>query len=429
MGVVELVMTRASYASCLLTGLILSFGLVAAGCGAAAHHSSRKAEPATEQRAASQSASPAARTSCRSGASSGEAASARQRPTLNAVQFVSASDGWVVGSDRVLHTGDAGRHWTDQLRTSPAQQLRAVDFTDAKHGWVVGATHLLATADGGAHWRSLPEPCPAVRAVHFVNTDDGFAVAGGAMPNPAEQPYTAGPQAGGVLLRTTDGGLHWRKVQTPPDVQTMCFTSNARGWLGASGNVYGTVNSGQSWTLAVRGPGKPGGPPDSHAIADVECAGSNAAWAELTGPGAGLGHVPQIGYHAFGSSWRPIFAQQYFPHPGARVKAEAPSVYPGPFSAVSGEQAVFFGWCPPCTSPANSSLPGPASMTVALRGGAILQHGSSVANLGQATSAAFMTTSEGWVVGIRQGTGHVSMIMHTADGGRTWQAQYTMGSG
>jgi len=68
-------------------------------------------------------------------------------------------------------------------------------------------------------------------------------------------------------------------------------------------------------------------------------------------------------------------------------------------------------------------------MAIALRGGAILQHGSSVAKLGQATSAAFMTTSDGWVVGIRQGTGHVSMIMHTANGGRTWQAQYTMGSG
>jgi photosystem II stability/assembly factor-like uncharacterized protein len=68
-------------------------------------------------------------------------------------------------------------------------------------------------------------------------------------------------------------------------------------------------------------------------------------------------------------------------------------------------------------------------MAIASRGGAVWQHGSSIANLGQATSAAFRTTSDGWVVGLRQGTGGVSMIMHTADGGRTWHAQYTMGSG
>ena len=429
MGVVELVMTRASSASCLLTGLILSFGLVAAGCGSAARTPARNTEPASQQRAVSASASPSATASCRSGATSGEAASAGRRPTLNAVQFVSASDGWVVGSDRVLRTADAGRHWTLQLHTSPAEHLGAVDFTDAMHGWVVGATQLLATADGGAHWRSMPEPCPAIRAVHFVNSEDGFAVAGGAMPNLAQQPYTAGPASGGVLLRTTDGGMHWRKLPTPPDVQTVCFENSSRGWLGASGNVYGTVNAGLRWKLAVHGPGTPGGPPDSHAVANVQCAGSGAAWAELTGPGAGLGHVPQIGYHTFGRSWRPIFAEQYFPHPGARVTAEAPSVYPGPFSAVSGKKAVFFGWCPPCASPANPQLPGPAPMAIALNGGAVLQHGSSIAKLGQATSAAFLTASNGWVVGLGPGTGRASMIMHTADGGRTWQAQYTMGSG
>ena len=176
----------------------------------------------------------------------------------------------------------------------------------------------------------------------------------------------------------------------------------------------------------MRGPGTPGGPPDSHAIAEVECAGSGAAWAELTGPGAGLGHVPQIGYHTFGRSWRPIFAEQYFEHPGARVRTEAPSVYPGPFSAISRDQAIFLGSCPPCAAPASPPLPGPAPMAIALRGGAVLMRSTSVAQLGEATGAAFLTTSDGWVVGTRQGAGPVSLIMHTGDGGRTWQAQYAL---
>jgi photosystem II stability/assembly factor-like uncharacterized protein len=341
------------------------------------------------------------------------------------VQFVSASDGWVVGSDRILHTADGGQHWTVQFRANPEARLRAIDFADAKHGWVVGAKQMLATADGGAHWRSLPEPCPAVRAVHFVNSLDGFAVAGGLMPNPAQAPYAAGPQSGGLLLRTTDGGLHWSRLPAPPDVQTVCFTNLARGWLGAGGSIYGTVNSGHTWTLAVHGPNAHG----SHALAEVECAGSGAAWAELNGPGAGLGHVPQIGYHTYGRSWRPIFAEQYFPHPGARVRAEAPSVYPGPFSAISQSEAAFIGWCPACAGPASPRLPGPAPLAIALEGGGRLVHRGGIADLAEATGAAFLTARDGWVVGIRQDHKQTSVIMHTTDGGRTWQAQYPAGSG
>jgi photosystem II stability/assembly factor-like uncharacterized protein len=428
MGVVQLVMTRASAAPCLLAGLFVSIGLVAAGCGTAAYGPARKTQPASQERAVGQSASPSARASCRSGASAGEAAGAGRQPTLNAVQFVSASDGWVVGSDRILHTTDGGQHWTVQFRTSRAAGLGTVDFTDARHGWVTGATELLATADAGAHWRVLPEPCPPVRTVHFVNSLDGFAVADGAMLNPAA-PYAEGPQFGGVLLRTTDGGLHWRRLPAPPDVQTACFSNLARGWLGASGNLYGTVNSGQSWALAVHGPGKPGGRPDSHSIAQVECTGSGAAWAELTGPGAGLGHVPQIGYHTLGRSWRPIFAEQYFPHPSVHVQAEAPSVYPGPFSAISPSQAAFIGSCPACTAPASPRLLGPAPLVIALDGGAKLVRRGRIANLMEATGAAFLSVDDGWVVGIRQGTARVSLIMHTADGGKTWQEQYSTSSG
>jgi hypothetical protein len=341
------------------------------------------------------------------------------------VQFASPSDGWVVGSDRIMHTADGGQHWTVQLRAGRAARLSSADFTDARHGWVVGATQLLATTDGGTHWRSLPEPCPAVRAVHFVNSLDGFAVAGGQMPNPAQPPYTAGPQSGGVLLHTTDGGRHWQRMPAPPGVQTVCFGNRSRGWLGARGNIYGTVDGGRTWALAITSRSSQG----HSGSADVQCAGSGSAWAEVSGPGAGLGHVPQMGYHTFGGSWRPIFAEQYFPHPGVRVRAESPSVYPGPFSAVSPDLAVFLGWCPPCAAPANPSLPGPVPMAAATRGGAVMLHGPSVAELGQATGAAFVTGNDGWVVGIGQGSHATSMIMHTADGGRTWQTQYSTVSG
>lgn len=405
----------------------LALTVAAAGCAAGA-----PASPASRQ--ASQPASPSPSQSCGTASSAARASApgaGGQQPGLKAVQFVSASAGWVVGSDRILHTTDGGRHWVTQYRTGPAAGLAALDFTDASHGWVVGASTVLATADGGAHWHALAEPCQPVRAVHFVSRTAGFAVAGGNLPS---ADLSGSPQADGVLLRTTDGGQRWQPLAAPADVQTVCFSDIRRGWLGAGGNIYGTVNGGRTWTLAVRGPGRPGGPPDSHAVAEVECAGSGAGWAELNGPGAALSHMPQIGYHTSGRTWRPIFAEQYTASPSlrARVRAESPGVYPGPFSAISPDQAVFIGWCPPCSSSASPRLPGPAPMDIALHGGAVLLRRGRVGQLTQATGAAFITASDGWVVGVQTrypasgaGTGRtISLIMHTADGGRSWQVQY-----
>ncbi len=166
-------------------------------------------------------------------------------------------------------------------------------------------------------------------------------------------------------------------------------------------------------------------------MAEVECAGQGAAWAEVNGPGVGLGHMAQIGYHTCGTTWRPIFAEQYTASPGLRkrVPHPSPSSYPGPFSAISPSQAAYIGWCPPCTAPASPRLAGPAPLDIAVRGGAVLIQRGRIADLMQATGAAFLSVNDGWVVGISQGRRVTSRIMHTADGGRSWQQQYTLGSG
>src|SRR5258706_16170020 len=103
------------------------------------------------------------------------------------------------------YAGAAASNGTLQFGTSQTAELGTVDFIDASDGWVTGASEVLATTDGGAHWRALPEPCRAIRTLHFVSPDDGFAVAGGNLPyvgvsNP--------PLAGGVVLRPGGGGQH-----------------------------------------------------------------------------------------------------------------------------------------------------------------------------------------------------------------------------
>jgi photosystem II stability/assembly factor-like uncharacterized protein len=414
---------------------------LAAGCGgshAGAGGASRPASaPSRSCGTAAGTAGPGASGAAVAAAGAAGASGAgqgSQKPVLSGVQFVSASTGWVVGSDRILHTGDGGRHWDLQYRTAAAARLTAVDFTDASHGWVVGASTLLVTADAGAHWRPLAEPCQVIRAVHFVSPADGFAVAGDSLAAPGA------PSLGGILLRTTDGGLTWHAVTAPADVQTVCFSNLRRGWLGAGGSIYGTANGGRTWALAVRGPGRPGGPPGSHAFAEVECAGPAAGWAELSGPGAALSHMPQIGYHTSGRTWQPIFAEQYTASPSLRrqVRADSPGVYPGPFSAVSPDEAVFVGYCGPCSLPGTPQLQGTAPMDFAAHGGRMLLRRGLVARLAVASGAAFVTAEDGWVVGTQtsyprssSGSGSapktVSRIMHTGDGGRTWQVQYVLG--
>jgi hypothetical protein len=249
--------------------------------------------------------------------------------------------------------------------------------------------------------------------VHFSSPAVGFAVAGA--------PPAGGPPAGGVLLRTTDGGQHWRRLGAPPDVQTVCFAGTRTGWLGAGGQIYGTKDGGRTWALAVHGPRSR---LSMTAVAVVQCAGSAAAWAELIGPGVASSQQPHVGYHTSGGPWAPFFAEQYFVQPGGPVSARSPGSLAGPFSAVSPTEAVFIDYCSACGY-------GTAPMDLARDGGALLQPRGNVGGLTNPGAAAFVTLDDGWVAGLRT-TYHasgppteVSRIVHTADGGRTWQVQYS----
>jgi photosystem II stability/assembly factor-like uncharacterized protein len=401
-------------------GLLLTAAALLALCGCGggrpgtAGNASTAAAALTAAPRPSGTAAGAAGGTARTGCAGAPASPAAAGSAPAGVQFVSRSAGWaVLGQDAILATADGGQRWVTQYRTTARAGLSSVDFVDPAHGWVVGTSAVLATADGGRHWQALPEPCPRIRALHFLTPAVGFAVAGGSQPGP--------PVTGGVLLVTSDGGRTWRQQAAPPDVQSVCFTSPGLGWLGANGSIYGTRDGGQTWALAVRGPA--GGP----AQATVQCAGGGAAWAEVIGPGAAMSQEPHVGYHTSGSAWAPIFAEQYFPHPGVTVSAQAPGSYAGPFSAVSPAQAVFIDACTACGA-------GTAPMDLAADGGAVLQPRGNVGGITLAAAAAFVTPGTGWVVGT-QTTLHPSgaataviRIMHTGDGGRTWQAQYTAGS-
>jgi hypothetical protein len=307
---------------------------------------------------------------------------------LTGVQFLSPRRGWVVGLDRILATRDGGRDWTVEDRGR--LRLTSVDFTDARHGWAVGASTVLATTDGGRRWRRLPEPCPVIRAVHFVSPAAGFAFAGGTGVEAFAGLLV--PLQAGVVLATTDGG-----------------------------HLYRTSDGGRTWALAAAGPRAPWTSLPYTMI--VQCAGADTAWGLDIGPGAASSQRPHVGYHASPAGAAPVFAEGYFSYPGISVHASAPGGYPGPFSAISPSMAIYASWCPACGT--TTQVP----WDLATRGGTVLHREGDVTGLTLAYAAAFLTPAIGWITGDQvnfRTHRQYQRIVSTTDGGRTWRIDYTV---
>ena len=139
--------------------------------------------------------------------------------------------------------------WTKQ-RSGSLAWLHAVYFLDENKGWAVGGRGVvLTTEDGGNLWRVRPRPVEdALRDVYFSDEQNGWLVCERSIYDlkTKEEPRT-------YLLRTTDGGETWQKVNViGKDVDARLvralFTENGRGWaFGEEGVLYTTRDGGMSW--------------------------------------------------------------------------------------------------------------------------------------------------------------------------------------
>jgi photosystem II stability/assembly factor-like uncharacterized protein len=128
--------------------------------------------------------------------------------------------------------------------------LRAVYFVDERRGWAVGSKGaLLVTTDGGQTWAVRRAPTEdTLRDVYFVNEQAGWLVCDRSiyLLKTKEEPRS-------YLLRTTDGGASWSRVEvTGADVDVLltrvAFVDNSRGWaFGEMGALYTTTDGGASW--------------------------------------------------------------------------------------------------------------------------------------------------------------------------------------
>jgi photosystem II stability/assembly factor-like uncharacterized protein len=152
---------------------------------------------------------------------------------LYSVHFINETTGFVTGeSGTVLKTTDSGSTWT-LIPTTATSRLYGVQFTDDSTGVIVGWNGtILRTTDSGNSWSLISTSITAsLQDVHFIDANTGFA-------------------SGGVMAKTTDGGLTWNQVYSAANdyFYLVHVNPNGQGYAAGNGGVFiKTSNYGQTW--------------------------------------------------------------------------------------------------------------------------------------------------------------------------------------
>jgi photosystem II stability/assembly factor-like uncharacterized protein len=175
--------------------------------------------------------------------------------------FLTPKQGWALVIDYLsfpetnfwlFRTGDPARQW-EELYAAPTTAYRGgyIQFYDAQHGFAYVGTTLLRSVDGGSHWRKVVLPGLLTDAV-FSSPTIGWAMA-----------FDGSQQH---LYQTTDAGATWIRAAADPPPYALLrsdfgnepsgFRDSGEGWLAAAvpaaPMVFLTMDGGVSWrTIGV----------------------------------------------------------------------------------------------------------------------------------------------------------------------------------
>ncbi len=211
------------------------------------------------------------------------------RAMMNAVFFISPTQGWAVGHDElVLHTIDAGRTWTIQLDGLKFTRKRMADSIptleaklkelEANKKAAEDQLDGLKPADDGAAASGGDEDGEAADGAHdqvenmVTELDDKIATAetdlsdakealSNTVANPLMDVWFRDEHTGyavgafGEFIMTTDGGTTWTSIadrlNNPDKNHLNAIVGDANGLMyiaGEAGHVYRSTNGGTSWT-------------------------------------------------------------------------------------------------------------------------------------------------------------------------------------
>lgn len=169
--------------------------------------------------------------------------------------FLNSLEGWVASNALTISKSiDGGNNWTDFMATKPVTlpsgvyNILDLHFFDSNNGIVVGwesgdgRAFIWSTSDGGSTYTDITTvfssfPYLGYECIEFVNSLIGFV--GG-----------ADDVNGGVILKTTNGGITWIPKLTVSGeriTDIIMIDTNTGYATCTNGNVYKTTDGGETW--------------------------------------------------------------------------------------------------------------------------------------------------------------------------------------
>jgi len=170
-------------------------------------------------------------------------------PNTSLLKVATFGDGnvWAVGSGTILHSGDGGATWTNQVPTGyESAALQGVYTPDGVNVWVTGGTvggfaTILKSGDGGLTWTRQTGGDVSVAAhllgISAVDANTAWTVGGN---------LTGGYN----VLATTDGGLTWTQQHSIGlgDATEVSAVDASTVWVAADSTILRSADGGQNWT-------------------------------------------------------------------------------------------------------------------------------------------------------------------------------------
>lgn len=155
----------------------------------------------------------------------------------------------------MMESFDGGATWRSRDMSAVTGMILDIHFTDARTGFIAGASEsdenraharILKTTDGGQTWRAVFDSSRAGDnnwKLAFPSAAVGYATIISYEAPAAE--------ARGYVVKTTDGGEHWRRLTVTTDHDWIPYGINfitpLRGWVGGADGGFETTDGGASW--------------------------------------------------------------------------------------------------------------------------------------------------------------------------------------
>ncbi|HVX27016.1 MAG TPA: YCF48-related protein [Parafilimonas sp.] len=165
-------------------------------------------------------------------------ASMNDENDIGDIQFINDSTGFMGSTFLGYKTSDYGESWELLQPIPSAYDVQSLSFIDTLNGYIAtagySAGNLIQTTNGGKTWIKRNAPgflASSTDKIKFINSSTGF--------------FTSY----GVLYRTADSGLTWKKILNSSEtVLDYTFLNGKKGFAVCSlGKVYTSKDSGKTW--------------------------------------------------------------------------------------------------------------------------------------------------------------------------------------